>query len=237
MLRPFSAPLRTVAVQSRAASVTAICRKFSSTPRFQLSAAVRRTAVQLQFPRYLSVSVPDLISSQADSAMASVRKGQAFLESADWLHMTPFDFEAVCDDIGRGRDFLNSLAPQDFAAVEAGKGTVSCVERAEALLLSAMRSEDIAHRAKDLKMEMEDKGTAGDGDCRPENWQAGWGDALDAVFADYAELLEASHPDDVVKIERSVGYELLLLKRVVHVDSFRFLYPKVHPSGFSASAD
>jgi hypothetical protein len=36
---------------------------------------------------------------------------------------------------------------------------------------------------------------------------------------------------------QELGYQLLLLKRIMHIDSFRFTHPRVHPSGFSASAD
>lgn len=193
--------------------------------------------MKMQPARLFSVAVSDMISKQADSAMASLTTATNVMEKADWAHMDASTIEMLCDEIGRGRDFLNSLSHEDYQAIEAAKGTASAVDRAEQMLVSCMKSDEINDKAHHLKMEMEDKGTAGDGDCRPENWQAAWGEELDSVFHEYAQLLEDTHPDDVVKVERSVGYQLLLLKRVVHVDAFRYLYPKVHPSGFSASSD
>lgn len=50
-------------------------------------------------------------------------------------------------------------------------------------------------------------------------------------------MLDACDSRYVQRLENELGYELLLLKRVMHIDAFRYNFPRVHPSGFSASAD
>ena len=105
------------------------------------------------------------------------------------------------------------------------------------MLAAAIKSDELAVEAKYLRMEMEDVGTTGDSDNKPEafvkQWEVRFGNLMNA----YAELLEGCDGAFIGKVERECGYQLLLLKRVVHVDNFRYVFPKVHPSGFSASAD
>jgi hypothetical protein len=114
---------------------------------------------------------------------------------------------------------------------------VAMVESAEAMLLAAIAADKMAGEVKSLRMEMEDLGTTGEGDDKPGSFTAEWDRRLQAIFEGYAGLLEGAAPEFAQKLERELGYQVLLLKRVVHIDGFRYLYPKVHPSGFSATAD
>jgi hypothetical protein len=157
--------------------------------------------------------------------------------AAKWSDVDAEELEEMVAGVGRGRDLVNSLSAGEAAAAEAEKGLLTAVENAEARLAAAIKCDELAHEAKELRMEMEDVGTTGDGDNKPESFQQQWDHRFDALMTNYAELLENSDASFIAKVERDCGYQMLLLKRVVHVDYFRYSFPKVHPSGFSASAD
>ena len=48
------------------------------------------------------------------------------------------------------------------------------------------------------------------------------------LMNEYASLLDTCDAAFIGKVERDCGYQLLLLKRVVHVDHFRFPNPTLY---------
>jgi len=210
----------------------------AAAPRSALfSAKPRMLALSAQAPRAFSTGNLDLVLVQADSAMATVKKAQDLIMAAKWNDIDSEELEDMVEGVGRGRDLVNSLSPEEATSAEAQKGLLSAVEAAEARLEAAIKSDHLAHEAKVLRMEMEDAGTTGDGDNKPEAFQTQWEVRMTSLLNEYAELLETCDGSFIAKVERDCGYQFLLLKRVVQIDNFRYNFPKVHPSGFSASAD
>jgi len=107
----------------------------------------------------------------------------------------------------------------------------------EGMLATAIKCDQLCHDAHVLRLEIEDLGTEGDGDNKPGSFKKEWSDKVDVLFNAYSDMLDECHPGYVQRLENELGYQLLLLKRIMHIDSFRFTHPRVHPSGFSASAD
>jgi len=203
----------------------------------QIAAPLRMLALSAPTRRSFSTGNLDLVLRQADSTLATVAKAQDLIMAATWNDIDAEALEEMVEGVGRGRDLVNSLSAEEGAAAEAEKGLLTAVEGAEARLAAAIKCDELAHEAKDLRMEMEDVGTTGDGDNKPESFQKQWEVRFDVLMQSYAELLENCDASFIGKVERDCGYQMLLLKRVVHVDYFRYSFPKVHPSGFSASAD
>jgi hypothetical protein len=99
----------------------------------------------------------------------------------------------MVEGVGRGRDLINSLSPEEAKSAEAAKGLVSTVEAAEARLTAAIKSDELAYEAKNLRMEMEDLGTTGDGDNKPEAFKSEWETRFTQLMTNYSELLENCH--------------------------------------------
>lgn len=198
--------------------------------------APRMPSLSAEGSRAFSTNL-ELVLRQADSTMATVAEAEKLVMAANWNDLDAEELDDMAAGIGRGRDLINSLSVEEAKSAEADKGLISAVEAAEARLAAAIKCDELAHEAKDLRMEMEDVGTTGDGDNKPEAFQKQWETRFTKLMNDYTELLENCHASFIGKVERDCGYQLLLLKRVVHVDFFRYAFPKVHPSGFSASSD
>ncbi|KAJ1482330.1 hypothetical protein T484DRAFT_1804078 [Baffinella frigidus] len=230
----------------------------------------------LGFQAVRNMSSAEIVARQAGEVrnhpgpakvVAKVKATQAMMMGSAWTNISSKKLDEMVEGVGTGRDFVNSLSPDEEASVSeavAAKGqvpeAVAAVEEAEAVLTAAIKSDQLFDLVRDLRMEMEDFGTRGDGDNIPGSFSADWDKRLDEVFTEYSTLLEGASPlfaqartfsklvrespgfsqkgvPDFIKLERELGYQFLLIKRVVHIESFRFLYPKVHPSGFSATSD
>mmetsp|Transcript_39817 Transcript_39817/g.93584 ORF Transcript_39817/g.93584 Transcript_39817/m.93584 type:complete len:227 (+) Transcript_39817:41-721(+) len=188
----------------------------------------------LGFQAVRNMSSAEIVARQAGEVVAKVKATQAMMMGSAWTNISSKKLDEMVEGVGTGRDFVNSLSPDEEASVPEA---VAAVEEAEAVLTAAIKSDQLFDLVRDLRMEMEDFGTRGDGDNIPGSFSADWDKRLDEVFTEYSTLLEGASPLFAQKLERELGYQFLLIKRVVHIESFRFLYPKVHPSGFSATSD
>ncbi|EKX45818.1 hypothetical protein GUITHDRAFT_152574 [Guillardia theta CCMP2712] len=213
----------------------------SALPAARVAAArVKAPAIQT-FPRiahqrFFSSSF-DVLLRQSDDVLNVVRKMDTTIMGLHWKNMDADDLEKIAEGIGRGRDLVNSLNDEEAQVAEREKKLVSTVEAAEHKLYAAIESDKLAAEAHDLRMLMEDLGTTGDGDNKPEAFQPAWEARIKSAFESYSDLLEKCDATIAAKVERECGYEMLLLKRVCHIDGFRYHHPRVHPSGFSATCD
>mmetsp|Transcript_30760 Transcript_30760/g.69353 ORF Transcript_30760/g.69353 Transcript_30760/m.69353 type:complete len:221 (-) Transcript_30760:899-1561(-) len=213
----------------------------SALPAARVAAARVNVPAMQVFPRlahqrFFSSSF-DVLLRQSDDVLKTVREMDSAIMNLKWTNIDAEDLDMIADGIGRGRDLVNGLNNEEAEVAEREKKLVSTVEAAEQKLSAAIESDKLAQEAHDLRMTMEDLGTTGDGDNKPEAFQPAWETRLKSLFESYSDLLEKFDSTIASKIERECGYELLLMKRVCHIDAFRYNHPRVHPSGFSATCD
>uniref|UniRef100_A0A6T8G630 Uncharacterized protein n=1 Tax=Hemiselmis andersenii TaxID=464988 RepID=A0A6T8G630_HEMAN len=233
-------------LMSRAVTRTAL----SAAPRlaapatgFALCAARRVAMPSSAFPmgvRHFS-DVSPMVISQADTIKALLAVAEKEIlhrgEEHSWAHLEPEALDDMVEKVGRCRDYCNSLSDEESAAAEAHNQVVSQTDFIEGMLSTAIKCDQMSERVHHLRMEIEDFGTEGDGDNHPGAFQKQWKEEVDSIFNEYSDMLDECDPAYVQRLENELGYQLLLLKRVIHIPKFRYLYPRVHPSGFSATAD
>mmetsp|Transcript_41403 Transcript_41403/g.80904 ORF Transcript_41403/g.80904 Transcript_41403/m.80904 type:complete len:240 (-) Transcript_41403:38-757(-) len=186
-------------------------------------------------------AVSPMVISQADNTLKMLAVAEKDIlrksEHHSWAHMEPDALDKMVESVGRCRDYCNSLSPEEAAAADAHNGVLARTDFIEDMLKMAIRCDQLSHKAHELRMEIEDLGTSGDGENHPGSFTKKWDTEVDSLFNEYADMLDYCNPAYVQRLENELGYELLLLKRVMHIDNFRAKYPRVHPSGFSASSD
>mmetsp|Transcript_27942 Transcript_27942/g.73732 ORF Transcript_27942/g.73732 Transcript_27942/m.73732 type:complete len:189 (-) Transcript_27942:183-749(-) len=181
----------------------------------------------------------DILVKQAKDVLQKAQSAEDLIldHHNTWNDLDAVALDEIVATTGVCRDFVNSLKPEEEAAVEKATGAVSRVEALEDLLRTALKCDDLGRRVVDLRRTLEDFGTRGDGDSIPGAVKKEWDTEITKLFTEYAELLEKTSDKYVDRVEKEVGYQFLLFKRVLHIDFFRYHFPKVHPSGFSASSD
>mmetsp|Transcript_22549 Transcript_22549/g.56379 ORF Transcript_22549/g.56379 Transcript_22549/m.56379 type:complete len:239 (-) Transcript_22549:248-964(-) len=185
--------------------------------------------------------VSPMVLSQADSILALLAVAEKEIlhsgEEHSWAHLEPEALDEMVEKVGRCRDYCNSLSDDETAAAEAHNAVVSRTDFVEGMLATAIKCDQLSEQVHHLRMEIEDLGTEGDGDNHPGAFKKSWNDEVTHIFDTYADMLDECDPAYVQRLENELGYQLLLLKRVIHIPNFRYHFPRVHPSGFSATAD
>lgn len=194
------------------------------------------------FTRMLSSSAirsQDILVKQGADVIKKAKLAEELLldEHNVWNDLDAFMLDEIVAATGVCRDFVNSLKPEEESIVEKANGAVSKTEAVEDMLRAALKCDELGARVHKLRVAVEDEGTRGDGDNIPGAFKKEWDVETDKLFNEYSTLLETVPSSLVPRIERDLGYQFLLFKRTIHIDSFRYHFPKVHPSGFSASAD
>mmetsp|Transcript_34704 Transcript_34704/g.79161 ORF Transcript_34704/g.79161 Transcript_34704/m.79161 type:complete len:220 (+) Transcript_34704:2-661(+) len=174
-------------------------------------------------------SLPDYAVPHMTKLNAITKK----ILTEEWSEISASTWETSADTLASLRAFVNGLSEGDKIKCIT---LVEALEKAEETFALAVESYEFHEKVVDLRSLISDLLSA-DGNVKgtpiPTHLQERFAQTLE----EYTGLLDHVPAHCRHKFERDIGHQILLLKQMVHVESFRYNYPRVHPSGFSATAD